>query len=369
MYNRPIIQHGPLKMTRPILATIHPEALRQNYSQAKKRAPRSLAFAVIKANGYGHGLMRVADALAMADGFALLEIEQAVYLREQGFKQPILLLEGGFSADELVVCANFDLRPAIHCPEQVQWLETVKLSRPLTVCLKLNTGMNRLGFVAESAGAWAQRLQANSNIANVVLMAHYATADEPDKGIDWQLHRFRDAASGLALPACLANSAAIIDYPDTHADWVRPGIMLYGSSPFAERSACHLGLRPAMTLSSRIIGVQQLASGATVGYGRTFCADQAMRIGVVACGYADGYPRHAPTGTPILVCGQRTRLIGRVSMDMLTVDLTNIPAAAIGSPVELWGGQISVDEVAAAAGTISYELMCAIAPRVPVVVA
>ncbi|SFN79386.1 alanine racemase [Formivibrio citricus] len=355
-------------MTRPILATIHSAALSHNYRLAKICAPHSLAFAVIKANGYGHGLLPVARALASADGFALLEIEQAVRLREEGFAQPILLLEGVFSPDELPVSADFGLHVAVHSPEQVQWLEQAALSRPLTVCLKLNTGMNRLGFVVEEAREWAQRLQACPNVAGVVLMAHFATADEPDKGIDWQYRRFCDAVTGLELPVCLANSAAIIDYPATHGDWVRPGIMLYGSSPFADRSASELGLQPAMTLSSRIIGEQQLAVGASVGYGMTFCSDRPMRIGTVACGYADGYPRHAPTGTPVVVCGQRTRLLGRVSMDMLAVDLTNIPTAAVGSPVELWGSQLPIDEVAAAAGTISYELMCAVASRVPVVV-
>lgn len=367
MYNRFILLRSPLQMTRPVLVSIHADALRHNYRLAKTCAPHSLAFAVLKANGYGHGLLRVAESLVDADGFALLEIEEAVRLREQGFKQPILLLEGVFSSDELAICAEFSLHIAVHCPEQVQWLENARIPRPLMVCLKLNTGMNRLGFVAEQAREWAQRLQACSNVGGVVLMAHFATADEPDVGVDWQLRRFCDATAGLGLPACLANSAAIIDYPATHADWVRPGIMLYGSSPFAERSARDLGLRPAMTLSSRIIGVQLLAAGAAVGYGRTFHAEQTMRIGVVACGYADGYPRHAPTGTPVVVCGQRTRLVGRVSMDMLVVDLTDIPAAAVGSPVELWGGQVSIDEVAAAAGTISYELMCALALRVPVV--
>lgn len=352
-------------MTRPILATIHSEALQHNYRQVKSYAPRSQAFAVIKANGYGHGLLHVAAALADADGFALLELEQAVRLRQQGFVQPILLLEGIFSAADLQVCAELDLRIALHCAEQVAWLEQASLSRPLTVALKLNTGMNRLGFVVETARDWARRLAGCPNVASLALMAHFATADEPDVGIDWQLQRFRDATAGLNVPVSLANSAAIIDYPAAHADWIRPGIMLYGASPFAERSAADLGLLPAMTLSSRVISTQSLQPGDTVGYGATFRASAPMRIGTVACGYADGYPRHAPTGTPVWVAGCRTRLLGRVSMDMLAVDLTDVPAASVGSPVELWGRNVSIDEVAAAAGTISYELMCAIAQRVP----
>lgn len=354
-------------MTRPIQATIHTAALRHNYHQAKIAAPASRAYAVIKANGYGHGMLRVAAALAEADGFALLEIEQAQLLRGQGCVQPIILLEGVFGPDELVICSELDLRIAVHCEEQLRWLEGAKLARPLDVCLKLNTGMNRLGFVAERAPEIAARLVACTNVASVTLMMHFATADEPAQGIDWQLDRFRSATRDLGLPVTLANSAALLDYPGVRGDWVRPGIMLYGSSPFADRSAADLGLIPAMTLTSRIIGVQELAVGEVVGYGATFRAERPMRIGIVACGYADGYPRHAPTGTPVLVDGQRTGLVGRISMDMLVVDLTCIPAASIGSPVELWGEHLSIDEVAAAAGTISYELMCAVAPRVPIV--
>lgn len=351
-------------MTRPILATIHTAALRHNYRFAKSLAPNSKAYAVIKANAYGHSLLRVAETLVDADGFALLEIEQAQALRELGYALPILLLEGVFAPDELVVCAEHDLRIAVHDEMHLRWLEEARLNRPLHVCLKLNTGMNRLGFVAEQALELVRRLSDCANVASITLMMHFATADEPEKGIEWQWGRFRAATQGLGLPITVANSAALIDCPDVHGDWVRPGIILYGSSPFAERSAADLGLLPAMSLTSRIIGTQQLEPGATVGYGATFRAEHAMRIGIVACGYADGYPRHAPTGTPVAVNGQLSRLIGRISMDMLAVDLTQIPDAGVGSPVELWGRQVSIDTVAAAAGTISYELMCAIAPRV-----
>ncbi|MBS1157056.1 MAG: alanine racemase [Proteobacteria bacterium] len=354
-------------MTRPIQAAIHLSALQHNYRLLKARAPRSQAFAVIKANAYGHGLVRTAKALAKADGFALLEIEQAQVLRELGFKLPILLLEGVFEPEELTICAEQDFRIAVHNEQQLAWLDEATLVRPLRVCLKLNTGMNRLGFVAERAPELVDRLSANRNVRSITLMSHFATADEPEKGIDWQLARFRAATAGLDLPVTLANSAALFDYPETQGEWVRPGIMLYGSSPFAERSACNLGLLPAMSLTSRLIGTQQIEAGAVVGYGANFRAEKPMRLGIVACGYADGYPRHAPTGTPVWVEGCRTRLIGRVSMDMLAVDLADIPAAQVGSPVELWGKNLSIDEVAAAAGTISYELMCAIAPRVPMV--
>ncbi|MDR3413965.1 MAG: alanine racemase [Formivibrio sp.] len=353
-------------MTRPIQVTIHTAALQHNYRLLKAHAPQSRAYAVIKANAYGHGLVRTAQALADADGFALLEIEQAQVLRELGFALPILLLEGVFEPSELMICAEQDFRIAVHSELQLQWLEEARLKHPVKICLKLNTGMNRLGFVAERAAELVLRLSRNPNVLSITLMAHFATADEPDKGIDWQLARFQAATANLHLPFTLANSAALIDYPQARGEWVRPGIMLYGSSPFAERSACDLGLRAAMSLTSRIIGVQEISAGDAVGYGASFHAEKPMRIGIVACGYADGYPRHAPTGTPVLVNGQRSQLIGRISMDMLALDLTEIPTAQIGSHVELWGNQLSIDEVAAAAGTISYELMCAIAQRVPV---
>ena len=354
-------------MTRPILATIHLSALQHNYHQLKMRAPQSQAYAVVKANAYGHGLMRVAQALADADGFALLEIEQAQILREQGFTQPILLLEGVFEAEELSVCVAHDFRIAVHSEQQIAWLEQASLVRPLHVCLKLNTGMSRLGFEVERATELVGRLSQCAHAASITLMAHFATADEPGVGIDWQLARFKAATLGLNLPITLANSAALIDYPDVHGDWVRPGISLYGASPFSQRSAYDLGLQPAMSLTSRLIGIQTLAPGAVVGYGASFKAQNAMRIGIVACGYADGYPRHAPTGTPVLVEGKRSALVGRVSMDMLAIDITDIPSAQINSPVELWGQNLPIDEVATAAGTISYELMCAIAPRVTVI--
>ncbi len=353
-------------MTRPILATIHTRALQHNYRLLKARAPASRAWAVVKANAYGHGLLRTARALADADGFALLEIEQALVLREAGFDQPVLLLEGVFEPDELPVCALHDFHVTVHGEQQLHWLESARLARPLHVCLKLNTGMSRLGFEAERAGEIAARLSRCPNVCSITLMMHFATADDPALGIEWQLERFRRATGGLNLPVSMANSAALLDYPRTHAQWVRPGITLYGSSPFATRPARELGLQPAMTLGSSIIAIQQLAPGTRVGYGATYRAEEPMRIGIVACGYADGYPRHAPTGTPVLVAGKRTGLVGRVSMDMLAVDLTAIPEADVGSVVELWGKNLSIDEVASAAGTISYELMCALAQRVRV---
>jgi alanine racemase len=280
--------------------------------------------------------------------------------------QPILLLEGVFSAAELNDCAAYDLSIAVHSALHIEWLEQAQLVRPISIFLKLNTGMNRLGFPAESAPQCSKRLRQCQNVADVTLMTHFATADEPELGIDAQWQRFRAATADLNLPISTANSAAIFAFPEVQGDWVRPGVALYGSSPFAAKTAQSLGLQAVMSLVSQVIAVQTLSAGDTVGYGATFTAEHAMRIGIVACGYADGYPRHAPTGTPIWVAGQRTRLLGRVSMDMLCIDLTPWPHLDIGSCVELWGEHLPIDEVASAAGTISYELMCALTARVPV---
>lgn len=358
-------------MPRPIQARIDLNAVRHNYLVAKQRAaaPDSAAkaWAVVKADAYGHGLLRVASALReFADGFALLEIEAAVALREAGFRQPILLLEGFFEPVDLPVCAEYGLTVAVHRIEQLHMIQAAALPVPLPIYIKLNTGMNRLGFTHEQIPALRQQLARNTAVDPAALMMHFAEADS-ERGIEWQLERFRRMTYGWRLPVCMANSAAILRYPLTAHDWVRPGIMLYGASPFAETSAENLGLQPVMTLSSRILAVQEIQPGERVGYGGTFEASRPSRIGIVACGYADGYPRHAPSGTPILVNGRRTTTVGRVSMDMLACDLTDIPEAGVDSPVVLWGEGMPADEVAAAAGTISYELFCALARRVPIV--
>ena len=358
-------------MPRPIRARINSEALRHNYSIAKNAvaAPDkpAKAWAVIKANAYGHGLLRAANALAdVADGFALLDLGEAVVLREAGFRQPILLLEGFFDSADLDVCAEHGLTIAIHRLEQFEAIRDAALPVRLSVYLKFNTGMNRLGFTLGQIPELRRQLEATRGIDAVTLMSHFAEADG-ERGIDWQLESFAQMSAGWHCPVSLANSAAILRYPQTAHDWVRPGIMLYGGSPFADADAASFGLRPVMTLESRILAVQEVAAGERVGYGGTFEADRPTRVGIVACGYADGYPRHAETGTPILVCGQRTRTLGRVSMDMLACDLTDLPQAGVDSPVVLWGEGLSADDVAAAAGTISYELFCALAPRVPVV--
>ncbi len=349
-------------MPRPLRATIHLSALRHNLSAVRQHAPRARIMAVIKANGYGHGMLRVARALETADGFAVLTVQEAITLREAGFAQEILLLEGFFSSDELPLLAQYRIASVVHARWQLDALLHSPAMASIPLWLKLNTGMNRLGFQAGDFPAALQRLQQAG--ANLMLMTHFACADEND-AIAAPLAQFNALTAHTGLPRSMANSAALISYPESQADWVRPGIMLYGASPLLDNTLAPQ-LQPAMTLSSEIIALRDIRAGETVGYGGTFRAESDMRIGVVACGYADGYPRHAPTGTPVLVNGQRSRTLGRVSMDMLAVDLSKIPDAAIGSPVTLWGQGLPVEEVAAAAGTISYELLCALAQRVPV---
>ena len=353
-------------MSRPIQARIDLSALERNL-HAARRLTSARIMAAIKANAYGHGTLRTAEALQAADGFALLDIGDAVRLREAGFRQTILLLEGVFKAEDMALLAEYDLATVLHSPHQLAMLDAYPRRGSLSLWLKINSGMNRLGFAPQEAPAVMAQLKAHAAVRDVTLMTHFANADEA-AGVAMQLERFNTFAASYNMPRSLANSAALLRYPATHGDWVRPGIMLYGASPFAETSAADLGLRPVMTLSSEIISVREIQSGEQVGYGGLFRAERRMRIGVVACGYADGYPRHATTGTPVLVNGQLTRTLGRVSMDMLSVDLSALPDADIGSRVILWGEGMPVEEVAKAAGTISYELLCALAARVTVVV-
>jgi alanine racemase len=354
-------------MSRPIQALIDLSALEHNLSIVRRHAPNSRVMAVIKADAYGHGLLRAAEALARADGFAMLELDAAVRLREAGYRQKILLLEGFFDVSELGWIEQYQLSTVIHHREQLAMLSASISRGRLDVFLKLNTGMNRLGFTLGEFPAALETLKANSAVGQITAMTHFARADESGEGIATQLQRFNAIAEGRHLPCSMANSAAVLRFPETHADWVRPGIMLYGASPFADIAADELDLRPAMTVSSKIIAVQTLQPRDGVGYGHTFCTDRPMRVGIVAGGYADGYPRHAPTGTPILVNGRRTRIVGRVSMDMLHVDLSEIESAGVGTPVTLWGKGMPVEEVAKSAGTVGYELLCALAPRMPIV--
>jgi len=364
-------------MPRPILATVHPAALSHNLARVRAAAPDARVWAIVKANAYGHGIERVFDALRSADGFALLDLAEAQRLRALDWRGPILLLEGCFELRDLELCSRLGLWHAIHCDEQIDMLATHKTQVPHRVFLKMNSGMNRLGFAPERYRAAWTRLNALPQVEEISLMTHFSDADGP-KGIAAQLQAFEAVTHDLPGERTLSNSAAVLRHGalvGQKSDWVRPGIVVYGSAPdFPEHSAADWGLQPTMTLAAKIIGVQHLVAGDTVGYGSSFTADGPLRIGVVACGYADGYPRHCTTGTPLLVNGVRTRMVGRVSMDMLTVDLTPVPDAGMGSEVTLWGrssggAELPIDEIAQAAGTVAYELMCAVAPRVPVVVA
>jgi alanine racemase len=354
-------------MPRPIRATISGAALAHNLGVARAQAGTAKIWSVLKANAYGHGLLRAARALAASDGFAILDIGEALALREAGIAKPILMLEGFFKPEDIAAAVQHRLTPVIHSMEQVEMLEKSRVEGRLAVYLKVNSGMNRLGFTVDNVRLAWNALKANAAVESVTLMTHFADADG-ETGVAPQLQWFNELTQPFEAPRSLANSAALLRFAEeTRADWVRPGIMLYGCSPFTFKSAEELGLKPAMTLTSEIIGVQNLQAGERVGYGQTYEAGQEMTIGVVACGYADGYPRHAPSGTPVLVAGQRTRTVGRVSMDMLCVDISDIAEAYIGTPVTLWGEGLSADEVATSAGTVSYQLLCALSPRVPVV--
>jgi alanine racemase len=340
--------------------------------------PDSRIWAVVKANAYGHGIERAYAGLRGADGFALLDLDEAERVRALGWRGPILLLEGAFEARDLELCSRLQLWHVVHHDAQIAWLAAHKTQAPHRVFLKMNSGMNRLGFRPEAyRSAWA-RLNALPQVDEITLMTHFADADadaESGHGIADALARFQETTRDLPGERSLSNSAATLRHaatPGVAADWARPGILLYGSAPdHPQHDIAHWDLRPTMTLRSRLLAVQQVQAGETVGYASAFTADAPMRIGVVACGYADGYPRLCPSGTPVLVDGVRTRSVGRVSMDMITVDLEPVPAAAPGSEVTLWGegplgARLPIDEVARAAGTIGYELMCALAPRVPV---
>jgi alanine racemase len=358
-------------MPRPIQATIDLAALRHNLARAREHAAGRFVWAVAKANAYGHGIERAVAAFADADGLAVLDLDEARRAREAGWRKPVLLLEGFFEAADLALVERLRLATVVHHSAQIGLLSACKSrgDAPIEVYVKLQTGMNRLGFGADARAA-VDRLNALAHVKVAALMTHFANADRIDDGpvsVAEQRARLAELASWWTGPICLANSAALLLRPEVKGDAVRPGIVLYGASPQAGVSAAALGLRPAMWLRSRLISVQALAAGDAVGYGSRWTARRPTRLGVVACGYADGYPRCAPDGTPVIVAGRRVPLAGRVSMDMLTVDLTDLPSVDVDAPVELWGPQLPIDEVAERAGTIGYELMCALARRVPVV--
>lgn len=344
---------------RPARALIDLQALRHNYRLARELAGAK-ALAVVKADAYGHGAVRCALALeADADGFAVACIEEALELRAAGIKAPVLLLEGFFEASELALIAEHDLWCVVHSLWQLEAIEQHPVHKPLNIWLKLDSGMHRVGLHPKDYHEAYQRLLASGKVARIVLMSHFSRADELDAATtEQQVAAFEAARQGLTAECSLRNSPGVLAWPNTPSDWVRPGIMLYGASPFEVEQAQAARLQPVMTLQSRIISVRELPVGEPVGYGARFTSTRPTRVGVVAMGYADGYPRHAPSGTPVVVAGKRTQLIGRVSMDMLCVDLTEVPEATVGSPVELWGKQVLASDVAQQAGTIPYQIFC-----------
>jgi len=351
-------------MSRPAVARIRLDAFRHNYRLAKE-IHGGRALAVVKANAYGHGAVECARAIEdEADGFAVASIEEALALREAGIAAPILLLEGFFEVAELPEIVAKNLWIVVHHRWQVEALLATRLHRPLTIWLKIDSGMHRVGIAPEGFRAAFEQLRSVPNIAQIVVMSHLASADDPASAHPLeQIETFHTATAGLDAPFSLSNSAGVLGWPGAHLHWARPGIMLYGVDPFTEQagngeSSHSRSLRPVMQLESTIISVRDIPVGEPVGYGCAFVAERPTRVGVVACGYADGYPRVAPTGTPVAVDGRLTRLIGRVSMDMLTVDLTDLPEAKLGSRVELWGDWVKVSDVAGRAGTIAYELLC-----------
>jgi alanine racemase len=350
---------------RPARALIDLQALRHNYQLARETTGAK-ALAVIKADAYGHGAVRVAQALeAEVDGFAVACIEEALELRQAGIKAPILLLEGFFEADELALIVEHDFWCVVHSMWQLEAIESTSVGKPLTVWLKLDSGMHRVGLSPADYQAGYQRLLASGKVAKVVLMSHFARADELGSArSDEQVAIFQAASQGLKAQVSLRNSPGTMGWPTIPSDWVRPGIMLYGATPFDQPQSVADRLQPVMTLESKVICVRELPVGEPVGYGGAFVTDRATRVGVVAMGYADGYPRQAPTGTPVFIDGQRSQLLGRVSMDMLCVDLTDLPQAGLGSRVELWGKNVLASDLATAAGTIPYQIFCNL-KRVP----
>jgi alanine racemase len=347
-------------------ALIDHAALRANLAVARRHAPASRLWAVIKSNAYGHGMEQVAGALADADGFALARVSEAVRLREAGVRKPLLVLEGAVSREELEAADHHRLELAVHHQAQLALLEQSRIKGPLRLWLKVDTGMHRLGLRPDRVPDLLDRLSGDHRIAAPIgLMTHLANADDPaDPLAVRQCGRLVELALGGTLPLSIGNSAGILAFPESRTDWVRPGIMLYGGSPFSRRSAADLGLQPVMTLRSRLIAVNQLARGDAVGYGGTYVCPEPMPVGVVGIGYGDGYPRQAPAGTPVVIRGREVPLVGRVSMDLITVDLRTLPEAAVGDEVTLWGQGLPVDRIAERAGTISYELLCRVTTRV-----
>jgi len=355
-------------MTPITYAKIDLNALQHNLAQVRQFAPQAKVMAVIKANAYGHGILQVASALKDADALAVARVDEAIQLRQAGFKQQLAVLEGFNTKEELEAFILHDLEAIIHCSEQILLLEDSVGHSKINVWLKLETGMNRLGFkVAEFSKAY-QRLKQCSQVENINLMTHLANADNRNESKTLeQIALFKKTVSGLQGQCSIANSAGILAWQASLTDWVRSGIMLYGLSPFAETTGKNHGLKPVMSLYSQLIAIKELQKGETVGYSGTWTANEKTRLGVIAIGYGDGYPRHTKTGTPVLINGARVPLIGRVSMDMLTVDLGSELKFKVGDKVTLWGEQLPIEEIALCANTIPYTLTCGITQRVTMI--
>ncbi len=347
-------------MRRVARALIDLQALRHNLARVRSLAPASRVMAVIKADAYGHGMLSVAQALEQADGFAVTCVAEALYLRDAGIRHPLLVLQGFADADDLSAIAENGISAVVHEPAQLRLLESTIVKKPVDVWLKVDTGMHRLGFPPADTQWIYRRLSALSTVCGApTVMTHLAYADDRvDPRTQLQLAQFDQIVATLKVESSIANSAAVLSLPASHRQWVRPGIMLYGSSPFLDGDAVQDGLKPAMTLQAPLIAIKRCQRGDTVGYGGSYTCPEDMPIGVAAIGYGDGYPRHAPSGTPVLVADNRAQLVGRVSMDMITIDLRNIKAPKVGDQVIAWGQGLSVDEVARHAGTISYEILC-----------
>ena len=350
-----------------IRAVVDAAALHHNLRQVRRAAPDSRVMAVIKANAYGHGLLPAARALVEADGFAVARLGEGLALRAAGLTNRILLLEGVFSPEQLAAAAQARFELMVHSFEQLELLEALTGDAQVTAWIKVDSGMNRLGFRLDELGAAYERLRRNEHVhADPTLVTHLASADDRrDPKTHQQLDAFTSATAGLAGARSIANSAGVLAWPTARADWVRPGLMLYGASPFPGGTGAELGLRPAMTLRTQVIAVKHVQAGETVGYGGSWTAARNTRMAVVAAGYGDGYPRSSIAGTPVQIGGRRAPLIGRVSMDMLTVDVTDLPVVRVGDPVVLWGSEIPVEEVAAHAGAIAWDLLCGVSERVP----
>lgn len=355
-------------MSRPTRARINLDHLRHNAGIAAGLAPASRLMAVIKANAYGHGAAAVAHALEdSVAAFAVASLEEAVHLRDRGIQRPILLLEGVFEARDLAEAAAIGAWIMLTCDEQLHWLRDARLTQALTCWLKLDTGMHRLGIAPGRTAAFLQALRDTPNAGpDTVLCTHFSRADELTQAeTREQLALFLTTCEGYRCRRSAANSPAILAWPETHLDWIRPGYMLYGDSPFAQQQSQAAALKPVMTLESRVIGVRDIPAGDAVGYGAAWRAARPSRIATVTAGYADGYPRSAANGTPVLVNGQRVALVGRVSMDMLTLDVTDLASVQVGDPVTLWGEGLPVGEVARHASSIGYELLARMPARVP----